>query len=162
MMLLWSSASLLCLAWFVLDPDAGWRLAVEVMVVVATGGAGWWCWNNQATGQLSWDGSQWHWQFNEGQDAQLLLGVNVVGDLQNTMILTLCMSSGRSIGIWAESRSWPARWLDLRRAVLGPQRGRDHGPESNQPEIPRSSANVSEKSDSGGVGKLIRTVSKQS
>ena len=85
----------------------------------------WWC---AATGQLHWDalasGLQsteagvWFWLDSAGLAPQPVLGVEQALDLQQVVLLRLRSAGLVPRWVWVQQHSDPARWLDLRRALL--------------------------------------------
>jgi hypothetical protein len=81
-----------------------------------------------ATGQLHWDalasGLQsteagvWFWLDSAGLAPQPVLGVEQALDLQQVMLLRLRSAGLVPRWVWVQQHSDPARWLDLRRALL--------------------------------------------
>lgn len=109
----WSPAALLGLAW------CGWA-------VVA-----WRSWTRQAQGHLVWrasgdqrrdadspaGGGAWSWSSAAYQEGVGLRRVERVYDLQVWVLLCLHNPDGARTWVWAERRSDPLRWDDLRRAL---------------------------------------------
>lgn len=105
-----------------LAPALGWRLWLLAFVVIAAGCIAAWGWKNSPLGVLHWDAQCWHWEspaYQSGTPVQRLL---VVLDFQRVLLLRLENQDHARLWLWAERKTLPERWLDLRRAVYAYQR----------------------------------------
>jgi hypothetical protein len=68
-----------------------------------------------ATGQLRWDGEQWHW-FGLAEHAVTQIGCAI--DLQRLMLLWIRCDQGTVLWLWLENGTMDAQWLAFRRAVV--------------------------------------------
>jgi toxin CptA len=86
-------------------------------------------WRHSLTGQLQWDanGSRapdievlgvWRWCMAANRDSTPLQQVGVVLDLQSRMLLCWRNTDAEQSWVWVEQGSDPARWSDLRRALV--------------------------------------------
>ncbi len=114
----------------------GWRGAgadMRLWLAVSAGAMLWlvWAWrgwSRSPTGQLQWDAQAaglrstqpgaWFWLDSAGVAPQPVPGVDVALDLQQRVLLRLSSRSQAPRWIWVEAASDPARWLDLRRALM--------------------------------------------
>ena len=90
-------------------------------------------WKNSPIGQLVWDGQLWRWESHGYQTGVAEQALFVIADFQSLLLLRLENQAHASLWLWAEQKAFPARWLDLRRAVYSPHRtmdlSRSHGVE---------------------------------
>jgi hypothetical protein len=92
----------------------------------ATAGLAWcgwvasslWAWGRQPHGQLSWRAGTWSWVSEAYREGVGLLRVERVYDLQGAILLRLHNADGARTWVWVERRGDPARWHDLRRALI--------------------------------------------
>lgn len=89
-----------------------------------------WSWQRMPRGRLAWQSDRmptdalkevpgiWSWASEAYQEGVELKRVERVYDLQRAMLLRLHNPDGARIWIWVERLAEPARWLDLRRALL--------------------------------------------
>ena len=90
-----------------------------------------WAWTRQPQGRLSWRAGDsrtletgaraaghWSWVSGAYREGVALLRVERVYDLQGVMLLRLHNADGARTWVWVERRSDPARWQDLRRALV--------------------------------------------
>ena len=109
-------------AWLWTSQHVTWRQLVGSVVVFGVGLLALRSWNNSPVGQLAWDGQLWRWEGRGYQvgvaDYELLVAI----DFQNLMLLRIENQAHAKLWLWAERRSFPTRWLDLRRAVYSPHR----------------------------------------
>lgn len=116
----------------------GWSApAVEGGVSVWVGGGLWLLWLGYAArswqrspiGRLQWDAlaasaapdarpGAWRWRNEANQEGALLSQVELMLDLQSRVLLRLCNADGATTWVWLERSSDPARWDDLRRALV--------------------------------------------
>lgn len=87
-------------------------------------------WRRMPRGRLAWQPDRvqaeapqglpgiWLWASEAYQEGVALKKVERVYDLQRAMLLRLHNPDGACIWIWVERLADPARWLDLRRALL--------------------------------------------
>jgi hypothetical protein len=71
-----------------------------------------------ATGQLRWDGEQWHWS---GQYDAAVTDIRCILDLQRVLLLHIRCEQGARHWLWLESGAMDAGWLAVRRAVVAAQ-----------------------------------------
>lgn len=91
-------------------------------MVVGAGLAALYGWKNSPVGQLAWDGQVWRWEGPGYQVGVAEYDLSAALDFQNLMLLRIENQAHATLWLWAERRTFPARWLDLRRAVYSPQR----------------------------------------
>lgn len=120
--LLWLAALLLWVVWAQMSSPAGWRLAVEAVLVLAAAAGCLLGWKRVPSGDLAWDGGNWHWHAAGVPDSCHVRYMVLVADLQQIMMLQATLESGRKLWFWPERGSQADRWLDFRRAVHSPQR----------------------------------------
>lgn len=105
---------------------AGWVLWLVWMAFA------WHSWRRSPTGRLQWDAlaaaddepprtGAWRWQSGACRDAAPLQRVDLVLDLQDRALLRLRNPDAASRWVWVERASDPARWNDLRRALVSAQ-----------------------------------------
>ena len=85
--------------------------ATLVLVVVLALRA-WW---SAPTGRLGWDGESWFWS---GFGDAALTRLAMVVDLQAATLVQIRGEPGQCVWLWLECRSFDARWLALRRALV--------------------------------------------
>lgn len=86
-------------------------------------------WLRSPEGTLRWEpqgGSEgingaWTWSDGTAAEPAGLSGVERVLDLQSRLLLRIRESGGRPRWVWVERNSHPARWSDLRRALVSSQ-----------------------------------------
>lgn len=119
---LWLACLLVTVAWALTSQHITWRHFIGFCAVLAAGLLALRGWNNAPAGQLAWDGLVWRWEgrgYQAGMaDYELLVAV----DFQNLMLLRIENQANAKLWLWAEQRAFPARWLELRRAVYSPHR----------------------------------------
>lgn len=92
-------------------------------------GFAWWGWHRAPTGLLHWDalatsavpGTQagaWRWRSEAYQEGMFLQRVELMLDLQSRVLLRLRNPDAASSWVWLERSQDPARWDDLRRALV--------------------------------------------
>lgn len=77
-----------------------------------------WAWERQPQGQLSWRAGTWSWVSEAYREGVALQRVERVYDLQSAMVVRLHNADGARTWVWVEQGSDPARWHDLRRALI--------------------------------------------
>ena len=102
--------------------DIGWRQLTGVAAIVCAGSAAFHGWNTAPVGQLAWDGQVWRWEGPGYQAGVAEYDLSVALDFQNLILLRIENQAHAKLWLWAERRAFPARWLDLRRAVYSPHR----------------------------------------
>lgn len=96
---------------------------------LAWAGFAWRSWVNAPVGLLRWDAQAtplhglaragvWRWQRDPHSDGAPLQQVERVLDLQNRVLLRVRNPDGAHRWLWVECASNPARWNDLRRALV--------------------------------------------
>ena len=121
----WLAALVLVGVWTLGSQHFGWQQAVGFMAVVGTGLVARHGWNNSPAGLLAWDGQVWRWEGPGYQSGVAEYELTTALDFQGMMLLRLENQAHAKLWFWAEQRTLPARWLDLRRAVHSPHRGLD-------------------------------------
>lgn len=72
-------------------------------------------WQRSPSGQLHWDGQQWHWSgFSTTQACRLSLLL----DLQRVMLVRLAGESQPPVWLWLEAAPGNVQWMPLRRAIV--------------------------------------------
>lgn len=74
-------------------------------------------WRNVTSGQLAWDGNCWRWEHMNEQTASSEQDLSVIADFQRFMVVVLNSGAGGRLWFWVDRNTFPARWLDFRRAV---------------------------------------------
>lgn len=100
----------------------GWHAGLAALSVLLTGLAARTSWNHSPSGQLAWDGDVWHRVSAGYTSGAAGLGLSVIADLQQRLLLRLENQAGASLWIWVEQSEMPERWQDLRRAVYSPRK----------------------------------------
>ena len=118
----WAVAVLLVAAWVLGSQHAGWRQLAGLVAVICVGLAACQGWKNSPVGQLTWDGLVWRWEGPGYQAGMAEYKLLAALDFQNVMLLRIENQAHARLWLWAERRAFPARWLDLRRAVYSPHR----------------------------------------
>lgn len=118
----WAVAVLLIAAWVLASQFTGWRQLTGIAAVICAGLAAYQGWKNSPVGQLTWDGQAWHWEGPGYQAGIAEYKLLAALDFQNVMLLRIENQAHAKLWLWAERRAFPARWLDLRRAVYSPHR----------------------------------------
>ncbi|MDP1683964.1 hypothetical protein [Hydrogenophaga sp.] len=125
-------------AWFLLltghhaAPDQPWRWAMSLTAIGSFGA--WACaavlsWVRSPQGMLVWDASlrqdedevergAWLWRNKVRAQDTPLRELQLVLDLQDRVLLHMRMANASARWIWAERSRDPARWSDLRRALV--------------------------------------------
>ena len=110
------------LLWWHATRHADWRMALALAAVLVAGTAARLSWNNLPSGQLAWNGEVWRWESASYQTGIAELELSVIADFQFRLLLRLENHARASLWLWAEQRTMPDRWLDLRRAVYSPHK----------------------------------------
>jgi toxin CptA len=126
--------ALLAGGWYSGDSVGG--LASRSVVVLSGAGlwllwAGfaWWGWRRAPTGLLQWDAlaggalpgahaGAWRWRSEADQEGAVLPRLELMLDLQTRVLLRLHLADRAGTWVWLERDSDPARWDDLRRALV--------------------------------------------
>ena len=122
---LWFAGMLSILFWLNASRSMDWRAFLAVIALVIAGVAALQGWKNSPTGQLVWDGQLWHWESQGYQTGVADQALFVIADFQRILIIRLENQARASMWLWVEQNAFPARWLDLRRAVYTPSRALD-------------------------------------
>jgi hypothetical protein len=88
-----------------------------------------WSWRRTPVGQLHWDAQSqgvvpeskpgaWRWRSEAHQEVDMLQRVELLLDLQRLVLIRLRHPDGATSWVWAEKARDPARWDDLRRALV--------------------------------------------
>ncbi|MBD3893264.1 hypothetical protein [Hydrogenophaga sp.] len=136
-----AALGLLILLFWTLAPPAHGRLGSSLAGLalwLAWAGLAWRSWRQSPVGQLHWDaqasagasvpGCGWRWLGVAEQDDMALQRVQLVLDLQSRALLRLHRSDQSGSWVWVERASDPARWSDLRRALLAQRPHPAQGP----------------------------------
>lgn len=118
----WIVALLLVGAWVVASQQVGLRQLAGLAAVIGVGLAAYYGWKNSPVGQLAWDGQVWRWEGPGYQAGVAEYELLAAADFKNVMLLRIENQAHAKLWLWAERRAFPARWLDLRRAVYSPHR----------------------------------------
>jgi hypothetical protein len=118
----WLAALAVVGAWVMTSPSVGWRQWAGLVMVAGVGLMALNSWKNSPVGQLAWDGQVWRWEGPGYQTGVAEYELSVALDVQNLMLLRIENQAHATLWLWAERRAFPARWLDLRRAVYSPHR----------------------------------------
>ena len=114
---LWFAGLLSVMGWILTSQRFDWRFVMAFPLVLTAGVAGWLSWRNQPTGELRWDGSVWLWESGSYRAGVAEQKIVIMADFQSSILLRLKNSASASLWLWPEKRTFPARWLDLRRAI---------------------------------------------
>jgi toxin CptA len=118
----WLLAVVLVGAWVMVSQHVGWRQLTGLAALIGVGLIALHGWKNSAVGQLAWDGQVWRWEGPGYQAGVAEYELLAALDFQSVMLLRLENQAHAKLWLWAEQRAFPARWLDLRRAVYSPHR----------------------------------------
>ena len=118
----WLVALLLVAAWVLVSQQVGWRQLTGFAAVIGVGLAAYHGWKHSPAGQLTWDGQVWRWEGPGYQAGVAEYELLATADFNNVMLLRIENQAHAKLWLWAERRAYPARWLDLRRAVYSPHR----------------------------------------
>ena len=122
----WLATVLLVGAWILASQYTGWRQLTGFAAVIWAGLAAYIGWKNSPTGQVAWDGQVWRWEGPGYQAGVAEYQLSAAADFQHVMLLRIENQAHAKLWLWAERSAFPARWLDLRRAVYSPHRS-PHG-----------------------------------
>lgn len=125
---LWLAGLISVLLWWYATRHADWRMALALAAVLVAGTAARLSWNNLPSGQLAWNGEVWRWESASYQTGIAELELSVIADFQRRLLLRLENHAHASLWLWAEQRTMPDRWLDLRRAVYSPHKSMTSSP----------------------------------
>jgi hypothetical protein len=119
---IWFAAVLLVGAWALASQQLGWRQLAGFLALVSVGVLAYGGWKNSPVGQLFWDGQVWRWEGPGYQAGVAEYELIAAADFKNVMLLRIENPAHAKLWLWVERRAFPARWLDLRRAVYSPHR----------------------------------------
>ncbi len=127
---IWFAGLLSVLLWLNAGHSVDWRGFLAAALVVFAGIAAFRGWKHSPMGQLVWDGQLWRWESQSYPTGTAELTLFVIADFQSYLLIKLQNQAHAGLWLWAEQDAFPARWLDLRRAVYCAQRRRDesHAP----------------------------------
>ncbi|HSV53252.1 MAG TPA: hypothetical protein VLJ57_14130 [Burkholderiaceae bacterium] len=111
----WLLGAVSIAGWCLLSPNWTWKQGFGVFCLALCGMCAARSWWRMGTGELCWDGQNWHWASPSRPATSGQLAVHL--DLQRHMLLRLKTAGGVSHWCWAEQFRRPERWPDLRRAV---------------------------------------------
>ena len=109
-------------AWMLASQHLGWRQWLGFLALIGAGVAAWRGWKSAPVGQIAWDGQVWRWEGPGYQAGVAEYQLLAAADFKNVLLLRLENQAHAKLWLWAERRTFPARWLDLRRAVYSPHR----------------------------------------
>lgn len=118
--------------WGAADPvprTVRWAGGLGVLLWLAWAGVAWRSWVQTPQGFLQWDAQGapasdaaragvWRWHLGAWGEGVPLHRVERVLDLQTRCLVRVRLSSGEPLWLWAEHERDPARWNDLRRALV--------------------------------------------
>ena len=113
----WFAGLLSVAAWLFTSQRFDWRIAMAFAVVLGSSAAAYLSWRHQPIGELHWDGSAWRWESASYQTGVVEQEIIVMADFQSSILLRLKNPASANLWLWPEKRTFPARWLDLRRAI---------------------------------------------
>lgn len=117
----WCVAVLGLAAWMAAGAGTqAWRFGVAAGLCLGAGGMAWHAWAHTFVGALAWDGARWSVVPAGATDAMPANALEVHGDFQRALCLSVKPLQARRTWVWAERRMCPERWDDLRRAVYSP------------------------------------------
>lgn len=73
-----------------------------------------------------WSGQRWEYSLSKvgtGNSIETLGGIQVIVDLQSTLLLSTQGAHGSNLWVWAERRKNPGQWLAFRRALVATAKG---------------------------------------
>lgn len=120
----------LVLGWWCLGVGAyrGWQGGLGAVAVLSWWVFAAWSWWRSPVGALRWDAAAssqelsrsgaWGWRGAAGADSAPLQRVVMSLDMQNHILLCLHSAGTCTRWVWVERRRDPARWPDLRRALV--------------------------------------------
>lgn len=114
-LLLWLIALVFAVTWWFQSSGAGWPAGLMAGLLPFMGGVLLWDWRSSPKGMLQWDGRSWSWT---AVGDHPVLRVSVQLDLQEVLLLTCEMATGRRLWLWVQHATQPAQWLALRRALM--------------------------------------------
>lgn len=109
------TALVFAVTWLFQSSGAGWSARLMVGWLPFMVGVLLWDWRSSPTGILQWDGRSWLWTAAGDHPVSQ---VSVQLDLQDVLLLTCEMATGRRLWLWVQHSAQPARWLALRRALM--------------------------------------------
>ncbi len=118
----WLTAAGVTVSWWRASAVADWRPLLGCAAMLAAAGIMATGWRRAPVGRLQWDGQRWRWESGVYRSGTALEPPVVVLDVQFALLLRLNNQAGAVWWLWAERSAWPARWLDLRRAVYARHR----------------------------------------
>ncbi len=104
---LWLATLTVALFWLAWALRAWWRAPMGQLH-----------WDALASGLQSTEAGVWFWLDNAGLAPQPVLGMEQALDLQQVVLLRLRSAGLVPRWVWVQQHSDPARWLDLRRALM--------------------------------------------
>lgn len=116
----WLAAVLLVGVWVLVSQHVGWRQLAGFAAVICVGLAAYDGWKNSPVGQLAWDGQVWRWEGPGYQAGVAEYQLLAAADFKSVMLRRIENQAHAKLWLWAERRAFPARWLDLRRAIYSP------------------------------------------
>ena len=119
---MWFIGLLVLLLWYDRAQQVDWRICSGAVAVGVAGVAAYIGWMNSPVGQIAWDGQFWRWESPGYQTGVAQQQLSVIADFQHLLLLRIENQAHASLWLWVERKAFPARWLDLRRAVYSPKR----------------------------------------
>ena len=119
---LWVIGLLVLLLWYDRARQVDWRICSGAVALGVAGVAAYIGWMNSPAGQIAWDGQFWRWESPGYQTGVAHQQLSVIADFQHLLLLRIENQAHASLWLWVERKAFPARWLDLRRAVYSPER----------------------------------------
>lgn len=119
---LWFIGMLVLLLWHDRSRQLDWRIYSGAAALGVAGVAAYIGWKNSPVGQITWDGQFWRWESPGYQTGIAQQQLSVIADFQHLLLLRIENQAHASLWLWVERKAFPARWLDLRRAVYSPKR----------------------------------------
>ena len=119
---LWFIGLLVLLLWYDRARQVDWRICSGAVALSIAGVAAYIGWVNSPAGQIAWDGQFWRWESPGYQTGIAEQQLSVIADFQHLLLLRIENQAHASLWLWVERRAFPARWMDLRRAVYSPKR----------------------------------------
>ena len=78
-------------------------------------------WRRSPVGSLAWDGQDWRWESTGYLSGVARQQLSVLADFQSLLLLRIENEAHASLWLLLERKTFPARWMDLRRAVFAAQ-----------------------------------------